>query len=105
MNFNTTIFSKNNDYILELGNIYHAKQQIDTALTNIIPNVKNYQSLAQYIELLLDSLDDLKMASKRCVEEMEEQRKSMYNTAKKMIMLKEAIKEQMSKMKQQHKED
>lgn len=46
MNFNTQIFSQNNDYILELGNIYGAKALIDSALSQIIPNVKNYKNLA-----------------------------------------------------------
>jgi hypothetical protein len=32
-NFSTNIFSKNNDYILEMGNIYSAKQTIDEALS------------------------------------------------------------------------
>lgn len=49
-NFNTSIFSKNNEYILDLGNIYTAKQNIDDALTQIIPNVKDYKELATYVE-------------------------------------------------------
>lgn len=31
--FNTKIFSQNNDYIFELGNIYGAKALIDSALS------------------------------------------------------------------------
>jgi hypothetical protein len=72
MNFNTQIFSQNNDYILELGNIYGAKALIDSSLSQIIPNVKNYKNLAQYVEQLIDALDDLKVATKKCVQEMED---------------------------------
>ena len=83
--FNTKIFTQNNDYIFELGNIYGAKALIDSALSQIIPNVKNYQKISRHVEQLLDAMDDLKVAAKKCVFEMEEQRRSMYTAAKKMI--------------------
>jgi hypothetical protein len=37
------------------------------------------------------ALDELKYATKQCVTEMEEQRRNMYNAAKKMIMLRDSI--------------
>ena len=72
MSFNTKIFSQNNNYIYELGNIYGAKAIIDSALSSIIPNVKNYSKLAKYVEQLIDALDDLKVSTKKCVTEMED---------------------------------
>ena len=91
MSFNTKIFSQNNNYIYELGNIYGAKAIIDSALSSIIPNVKNYNKLAKYVEQLIDALDDLKVSTKKCVTEMEDQRKNMYKAAKMMIMLRDSI--------------
>lgn len=94
MNFNTKIFSQNNDYIYELGNIYGAKAVIDQSLSQIIPFVQNYEQLAKYVAELIDALDDLKVASKKCVQELESQRKQMYEAAKKMIMLRDGIRKE-----------
>jgi|TARA_B110001450_G_C17408030_1_gene394548 hypothetical protein len=71
MSFNTSIFSQNHHYITELGNIYGAKASIDSALSQIVPNVKNYQRLSKYVEQLTEALDDLKVSTKKCVNQME----------------------------------
>ena len=55
--------------------------------------MKNYKNLAKYVETLIDALDDLKMASKKCVQELEVQRRNMYAAAKKMIMLRDGIRQ------------
>lgn len=39
--FNTSIFTQNCGYIVELGNIYAAKAQIDSALSDIMPTLLN----------------------------------------------------------------
>jgi hypothetical protein len=91
LSFNTAIFSNSNDYIAELGNIYGAKALIDQALSAIIPQIQNYRSLAAHVEQLMDALDDLKAASRKCVKEMESQRRNMYSVAKKMVVLRDQI--------------
>jgi len=45
------------------------------------------------VEQLIDALDDLKVAMKKCVTEMEEQRKNMFVAAKKMILLRDGIRQ------------
>ena len=66
---------------------------LDATLTKIIPSLKNYDKLAKHVEKFIDALDDLQMASKRCVGLMERQRKSMFMAAQKMVILRDAIKE------------
>ena len=69
---NTSIFGQNHEYIYQLGNIYAAKAIIDSVLSEIIPNVQNYKNLSKFVEQLMNALDDLKYATKKCVTEMEE---------------------------------
>ena len=78
LSFNTKIFSQSSDYIYELGNIYAAKNEIDEGLSEIIPNIKVYKRLASHIKRFIEALDMLKISTKRCVEDMESQRKAMY---------------------------
>lgn len=94
LSFNTSIFSNNNDYITELGHIHGAKALVDQALSALIPHLKNYRSLAAHVEQLMDALDDLKAASRKCVREMESQRRNMYTVAKKMVVLRDQIRQQ-----------
>lgn len=49
LSFATKIFSKNSDYMYELGNIYAARTQIDKAMSEIIPNIQVYKRLATHI--------------------------------------------------------
>ena len=93
MSFNTTIFTQNHNYIYELGNIYAAKATIESALNQVVPNIK-HQMLDNSVSQLIDAIDDLKLSTKKCVDEMEEQRRSMYKAAKIMIMLRDGIKQQ-----------
>ena len=81
LQFNTSIFSQDCEYIYELGNIYSAKAQIDMALSEIMPQMKIQSRVAHYVKILFESLDQLKVATKKCVDNMEEQRKDMYKVA------------------------
>lgn len=49
LTFATKIFSKDSEYIYELGNIYAAQKLIDEAMSNIIPNIQVYKRLAGHI--------------------------------------------------------
>ena len=91
LNFNTKIFSKNCDYIYELGNLYAAKASIDSALTEIMPEMQQQTRVAQFVELLNEALDDLRFAAKNCVNELEGYRKDMYSVCKKMLLLRDGI--------------
>ena len=72
LRFNTQIFTQNSDYILELGNIYAAKAQIDQTLSEIMPTLINEKKLAKQVNLFMEAIDDLRMASKKCISDMEE---------------------------------
>ena len=91
LSFNTKIFSQNSNYIYELGNVYAAKNEIDEGLSEIIPNIKVYKRLASHIKRFIEALDMLKISTKRCVEDMENQRKAMYQVAKKLIKIRSKV--------------
>ena len=42
----------------------------------------------------MEAIDDLRMSSKKCISDMEDQRKGMYTVAKKMIMLRDSLNQQ-----------
>ena len=50
------------------------------------------KKIAKSVKLFLEAIDDLRMASKKCISDMEEQRKGMYAVAKKMLMLRDSLK-------------
>ena len=92
MNFSTQIFTKSSDYICELSNIYAARAQIDASLSKLMPNFSpQNKHMRKHVERLIEALDDMKVAIKRCTSEMETQRQSMYRAAKQMIMLRDDI--------------
>lgn len=72
MNFSTSIFSQHSEYIQELGNIYSAKAEIDSSLSHIVPNVQEIDKIAKHVKHLMNAMDDLKVATKNCVFDMEE---------------------------------
>ncbi len=43
--------------------------------------------------MFMEAVDDLRMATKKCVTEMEEQRKQMYQVAKRMVKLRDGLKQ------------
>ena len=92
LRFNTQIFTQNSDYIVELGNIYAAKAQIDQTLSEIMPSLNMEKKIAKSVKLFMEAIDYLRMASKKCISDMEEQRKGMYQVAKKMLMLRDSLK-------------
>ena len=93
LSFNTGIFTKNCDYIFELGNIYAAKAQIDAALTEIMPDMQQNTRVGRFVGIFMEALDDLKYATKNCINEMEKYRKDMYTVCKKMILLRDGIRQ------------
>jgi hypothetical protein len=50
------------------------------------------KKIAKSVKLFMEAIDDLRMASKKCISDMEEQRKGMYQVAKKMLMLRDSLK-------------
>ena len=92
MNFSTQIFTKSSDYICELSNIYAARAQIDSTLSKLMPHFSpQNKHVRRQVERLVEALDDMKVAIKRCTTEMETQRQSMYRAAKQMVMLRDDI--------------
>lgn len=89
--FNTGIFTQNSTYIVELGHIYAAKALIDSALSEIMPTLLLQTKIAMSVKNFMEAVDDLKVATKKCVTDMEQQRKQMYQVAKKMVKLREGL--------------
>jgi|TARA_B110000285_G_C14925689_1_gene514885 hypothetical protein len=56
-----------------------------------MPSFLNEKKLAKSVKLFMEAVDDMRMASKKCISDMEEQRKGMYSVAKKMIMLRDSL--------------
>ena len=73
--FNTNIFTQKSSYIVELGFIYAAKAQIDSALSEMMPKLLLQTKIATSVKTFMEAVDDLRVATKKCVTEMEEQRK------------------------------
>lgn len=96
MSFATKIFSKDSDYVYELGNIFAARTIIDEAMSQIIPNIQVYKRLATHIQAVFEALDQHKVASKRCVDSLEAHRKEMYRVARRMMEMKDEINEKAS---------
>jgi hypothetical protein len=94
--FNTNIFTQNSPYIVELGFIYAAKAQIDSALSEIMPTLLLQIKIATSVKKFMEAVDDLRVATKKCVTEMEEQRKQMYQVAKNMVKLRDGLVKQPS---------
>ena len=78
--------------------MYAAKAQIDSALTEIMPELQglahNQKDIAQNVGIFIEALDDLKFSTNNCVNDMELQRKEMYAVSKKMIQLRDGVKSQ-----------
>jgi hypothetical protein len=75
LKFNTNIFTQNCSYIIELGHIYAAKALIDSALSEIMPNLLMQPKIAASVKKFMEAVDDLKVATKKCATDMEDQRK------------------------------
>ena len=73
--FNTNIFTQKSSYIVELGFIYAAKAQIDSALSEMMPKLLLQTKIAKSVKTFMEAVDDLRVATKKFVTEMEEQRK------------------------------
>lgn len=91
LSFNTKIFSKNSEYMYELSNIFSAKEAIDKGMSEIIPNIHVYKRLAGHINVVFEGLDQLRVATKRCVQILEDTRKDMYKVTKKVMELKDKM--------------
>ena len=67
----------------ELGNIYSSRNEIDEMIGEIVASQKRRgheasQAVIPNLTRFIDALDMLKYSSKRCVADMENQRKAMY---------------------------
>ena len=91
LSFSTKIFSRDSDYIYELGNIYAARAQIDAGMSEIIPNIHVYKRLAGHIQGVFEALDMHKVATKRCIDSLETHRKDMYRVTKRVMQLKDQL--------------
>ena len=97
LNFQTSIFSENSEYMYELGNIYAARNELDEMIGEIISNQKKRHPESTVspaipnLKHFIDALDMLKYSSKRCVADMENQRKAMYQVAKGLIRVRSSI--------------
>ena len=58
-------------------------------MSEIIPNIEVYRRLAGHIKRVFEALDMHKVATKRCVANMEAHRKDMYKVARRIIELKD----------------
>jgi hypothetical protein len=50
-----------------------------------MPTLLLQTKIAMAVKKFMDAVDDLRVATKKCVTDMEEQRKQMYQVAKKMV--------------------
>lgn len=98
LSFSTKIFSKDSEYIYELGNIYAARAQIDAGMSEIIPNIHVYKRLASHIQSVFEALDMHRVATKRCIDNLEANRKDMYRVTKRIMQLKDELQEKSESM-------
>ena len=56
-----------------------------------MPQIQQHTNISDQVVEFMEGLDDLRFATKNCVNQMEAQRKDMYNVCKKMIMLRDGI--------------
>ena len=75
----------------ELSNIFAARETIDKGMSAIIPDIHVYKRLAGHINAVFEGLDQLRVATKRCVTILEDTRKDMYKVTKKVMEIKEKV--------------
>jgi hypothetical protein len=56
-----------------------------------MPALLMQPKIASNVKDLMEAIDDLKVATKKCVTDMEDQRKQMYLVAKKMVKLRDGL--------------
>lgn len=63
-----------------------------------MPTLLMQPKIASSVKTLMESIDDLKVATKKCVTDMEDQRKQMFVVAKKMVRLRDGFANQKPQM-------
>ena len=76
-----------------MGNIFGAKTLIESALSGVIPKLRSNKSVESYLDTMLEAMEDLKQSCRRCVFELENSRREMFEVSKKMMILRDQIRD------------
>ena len=67
-------------------------------MSEIIPNIHVYKRLAGHIQSVFEALDMHRVATKRCIDNLEANRKDMYRVTKRIMQLKDEMQEKNDSM-------